>query len=306
MLHNDITIKEKNIKRKEILKKDNALNYVFYSIRNIFVFLFEKEIESFFNQKGFTVDVVLKADSRYQSVTFLFHDKKKTVERKTLLEKESAWYVPVHDDVSCIFYKTGHLGFGDYYRHQKPHFDIQVDEILNSHEFEEFFKNIVLSYLNYPFNDLMKYEDKIEHLKQKKSKSEFIIELIKIVNPMLPLYYKYIIEKEITTKKYSVEGFSVNNNKFSLHMETNKKDLFEINIYFEKDKENINNIEIDLYMAKNVDIVFVSRGENNKKSIKAITKEINDTFLNENIVSIIMDSFNNINFPYTYTSKLSF
>lgn len=89
-------------------------------------------------------------------------------------------------------------------------------------------------------------------------------------------------------------------------METNKKDLFEINIYFEKDKENINNIEIDLYMAKNVDIVFVSRGENNKKSIKAITKEINDTFLNENIVSIIMDSLNNINFPYTYTSKLSF
>lgn len=72
MLHNDITIKEKNIKRKEILKKDNALNYVFYSIRNIFVFLFEREIETFLEKKGFVVDVFLKADSRYQSVNFIF------------------------------------------------------------------------------------------------------------------------------------------------------------------------------------------------------------------------------------------
>lgn len=306
MLHNDITIKEKNIKRKEILKKDNALNYVFYSIRNIFVFLFEREIESFFNQKGFTVDVVLKADSRYQSVTFLFHDKKKTVERKTLLEKESAWYVPLHDDVSCIFYKTGHLGFGDYYRHQKPHFDIQVDEILNSHEFEEFFKNIVLSYLNYPFNDSMNYEDKVECLKGKKVRAELIVNLIKIVNPVLPLYYKEMVKKEISNKKYSIEDFIINDDSFLLSMKTNKDDIFQINISFNKEKDTVNTIETNVFIPKNVDIVFISRGESNKKSIKAITKEINDFYLNENIVSILMDSLNNINFPYTYTSKLSF
>lgn len=306
MLHNDITIKEKNIKRKEILKKDNALNYVFYSIRNIFVFLFEREIETFLEKKGFVVDVFLKADSRYQSVNFIFHDKKKTVERKTLLEKESAWYVPLHDDISCIFYKTGHLGFGDCYRHQKPHFDIQMDELLNSDEFKTFFKDIVSSYLNYPFNDSMKYEDKIEGLKKKKVRAELIVDLIKIVNPVLPLYYKSMIEKEVSNKKYNMEDFIINDNNFLLSMRTSKDDVFQINISFNKEKDTVNAIETNVFIPKNVDIVFISRGEGNKKSIKAITKEINDFYLNENIVSILMDSLNNINFPYTYTSKLSF
>lgn len=306
MLHNDITLKEKNIKRKEVLEKDNALNYVFYSIRNIFVFLFEREIESFFKQKGFTVDVILKADSRYQSVTFLFHDKKKTVERRTLLEKESAWYVPLNEDVSCVFYKAENLGFGDYYRHQKPHFDIQMDEVLNSDEFKTFFKNIVSSYLNYPFNDSMNYEDKIECLKGKKVRAELIVNLIKIVNPVLPLYYKEMVKKEISNKKYSIEDFIINDDSFLLSMKTNKDDIFQINISFNKEKDTVNTIETDVFIPKNIDIAFVSRGEGNKKSIKAITKEINDFYLNENIVAVLMNCLNNINFPYTYTSKLSF
>ena len=115
-----------------------------------------------------------------------------------------------------------------------------------------------------------------------------------------------MIEKEVSNKKYNMEDFIIDDNNFLLSMRTNKDDVFQINISFNKEKDTVNTIETNVFIPKNVDIVFISRGESNKKSIKAITKEINDFYLNENIVSILMDSLNNINFPYTYTSKLSF
>lgn len=305
MLHNSLNAEEKSRKRIEILKTESALNYVFYSVRNIFAFLFEREIEEFFKKKGFVVDVLLKADSRYETVNFIFYDKKNKVERHTFLKRDNIGNTAFNEDISCIFYKTDNTKFGAYYRYQKPHFDIQVDDVLNSDEFETFFKNLVLSHLNYPFGDLINYEDKVKYVKDKRLKKDFVIELILKVNPVLPLYYKNMVKNEISNKKYSIEDFFVNDNSFLFRMKTNKQDVFEINVSFERKKETINEIEIDVFIAENVDVVFVSRGEQNKKSINAISKEINDFYLDENIIAVIKYSLNIINLPYTYESKLS-
>lgn len=305
MLHNKLSIKEKNIQRIEMLNKDDALNYIFYSVRNIFAFLFEREIEDFFKNKGFSVDVLLKADSRYQSVNFIFHDKKKTVERSTFLKKESIGNIPFSEDVSSIFYKVESLAFGEYYRYQKPHFDIQVDDLLNSDEFKSFFENLVLLYLIYPFNDSRKYEDKIIFLREKRTRKEFVIDLISRVNTVLPFYYKNMVKKEIYNKKYDINDFFVNDNSFIFSMKTNKDDIFEIKLSFKREKEILNGIENDVFIAGNVEVVLISRGEENKKSIKAISKEINDFYLDESMIAVLKDSLNIINLPYTYESKLS-
>lgn len=88
-------------------------------------------------------------------------------------------------------------------------------------------------------------------------------------------------------------------------MKTNKDDIFEIKLSFKREKEILNGIENDVFIAGNVEVVLISRGEENKKSIKAISKEINDFYLDESMIAVLKDSLNIINLPYTYESKLS-
>lgn len=302
---NDLNFQQKLNSRKEYNNKNNILNYIFYSVRNIYIFVFERNIECYFKNKGYNCQVKLDGNSRYETVEMVFQNKSKKLERVTFLKRKSVGYTDFGRDVADIFLINESICSSQYYGHKKSDFDIGVDNLLSSKEFELYFKNKVFSDLNYPFGEYFEFDEKMKILKSETSREEFCKKLIVKANDVLPLYYKGLVEHKLQNKKYSIKDFTVFSESFVFIFESNKKDIFELTINFKKELDLIKNIEVPIYIANKIDINLISRGENNKKSIKAINEEILSVYDNKEISDFLIESINIINFPYTYESKLS-
>lgn len=302
---NAVSYEEKILLREKYNNMDNLLSRIFYASRNIFVFVFERELEKIFQVSGIKCDVLVKGDSRHEIINMTFHNKNKKIERNLFLRRKSVGYTDFGKEVADVFLILEQVSGGEYYPHRKPDFDTMVDNILNDKYFGDSLKDLVLQYFNYPFGESDSFEEKLSKLKSEKDRMEFSTKIVTSVENVLSSYYKGVVKKSIDNKKYTLSLLQEHPDGFLLFLKNNKEDLYTINVNFRKVDITINGIKFKNFENVSISKKLFKRGDSNKKSVNAISKEFED-FLNENnVLNNLVEAVNHLNYPYTYDSKLS-
>lgn len=304
-LFNKISAKKKEEMRKEYNKKDSLINYIFFSVRDVFTHIFERDLERYFLEKGFKSSVSLSGNCRYEIIKILFHNKAKIVERSFFLERHTIGYSRFKDEISSMCLTLEDMRSGQHYSRKKPEFDINVDALLNSEEFAAYAKEKINISLNYPFGQYAPIDEKMEMVKGEENRESFCQDMVNQVNQILPVYYRDMVEPELKIGKANVVMFDVSPGEFKLTMKTTKEDIFTLSVSFDKGLVKVKGIDFDLYVAKDVVFEFLQKGEKNKKSVKKTESELAEYYFSEEAKKMLLNALNYINFPYTYPSRLS-
>lgn len=304
-LFHKVSAKKKEDLRKEYSKKDSLINYIFFSVRDVFTHIFERDLERFFLEKGFKSSVSLSGNCRYEIIKILFHNKAKIVERSFFLKRHTIGYSKFKDEISSMCLTLEDVQLGQYYSRKKPEFDINVDALLNSEEFAAYAKEKINISLNYPFGQYAPIDEKMEMLKGEESRESFCQAMVNQVSQTLPAYYRDLVESELKAGKSNIVMFEASSGQFKLTMKSPKEDLFTLSVSFDKETVKVKGIGFDLYVAKDVEFEFLQKGEKNKKSVKKTESELAEYYFSEETKKILLSALNYINFPYTYQSRLS-
>ncbi|MDI6976195.1 hypothetical protein [Serratia sp. Se-RSBMAAmG] len=304
-LFNKISAKKKEEMLKEYKKKDSLINYIFFSVRDIFTYVFERDLERYFLEKGFKSSVSLSGNCRYEIIKILFHNKEKIVERSFFLKRHTIGYSKFKDEISSMCLTLEDTHSDQYYSRKKPEFDINVDALLNSEEFASYAKEKINISLNYPFGQYAPIDEKMEMIKGEKNRESFCQAMVNQVNNTLPVYYRDMVEPELKAGKSSVVMFEESPGQFKLIMQSPKEDVFALTVIFSKEYVKVKDIDFNLYIAKDVVFEFLQKGEKNKKSVKKTESELAEYYFSEETKKMLLNALNYINFPYTYQSRLS-
>jgi len=304
-LFHKVSPKKKEELRKEYNKKDSLINYIFFSVRDVFTHVFERDLERYFLAKGFKTSVSLSGNCRYEIIKILFHNKSKIVERSFFLKRHTVGHSKFKDEISSMCLTLEDMRSGQYYSRKKPEFDINVDALLNSEEFGVYTKEKINISLNYPFGQHSAIDEKMKMVKAEENRESFCQAMVNQVSPILPNYYRDLVEPELKAGKSSVMTFETSQGEFKLTMRSPKEDLFTLSVGFDKGSVKVKDIDFDLYVAKDVVFEFLRKGESNKKSAKKVEAELAEYYFSEDIKKMLLSTLNYINFPYTHESRLS-
>lgn len=304
-LFHKVSAKKKEEMRKEYSKKDSLINYIFFSVRDVFTHIFERDLERFFLEKGFKSSVSLSGNCRYEIIKILFHNKAKIVERSFFLKRHTIGYSKFKDEISSMCLTLEDVQSGQYYSRKKPEFDINVDALLNSEEFAAYAKEKINISLNYPFGQYAPIDEKMEMVKREENQEGFCQAMVNQVSQTLPIYYRDLVEPELKAGKSNVVIFEESPGQFKLIMRSPKEDVFSLSVSFDKESVKVKGIGFDLYVAKDVEFEFLQKGEKNKKSVKKTESELAEYYFSEETKKTLLSALNYINFPYTYQSRLS-
>lgn len=304
-LFNKLNAKKKEEMREEYNKKDSLINYIFFSVRDVFTYVFERDLGRYFLEKGFKSNVNVSGNCRYEMIKILFHNKSKIVERLFFLERHTIGYSKFNDEISSMYLSLDDMRSGQYYSRRKPEFDINVDALLSSEEFASYAKEKINISLNYPFGQYAPIDEKMDMIKGEKNREGFCQAMVNQVNQILPFYYRDLVEPELKAGKSSVVMFEESPGQFKLTMQSPKEDVFTLTVSFDKESVKVKDVDFDLYDAQNVVFEFLQKGEKNKKSVKKTESELAEYYFSEETKKMLLNAMNYINFPYTYPSRLS-
>ena len=304
-LFHKVSPNKKEELRKEYNKKDSLINYIFFGVRDVFTYVFEREFERYFLEKGFKSSVILSGNCRYEIIKILFHNKSKIVERSFFLNRYTIGYCKFKDEISSMYLALEDMYSAQYYSRRKPEFDINVDALLNSEEFGAYVKGKINISLNYPFGQYAPIDEKMEMIKKEENRENFCQAMVNQVSQILPVYYRNMVEPELKIGKANVVMFDVSPGEFKLTMRSPKGDVFTLSVSFDKGSVKVKNIDFDLYVAKDVVFEFLHKDESNKKSLKKTESELAEYYAGEDVRNALLNALNYINFPYTYQSRLS-
>lgn len=304
-LFHKVSAKKKEELRKEYNREDSLINYIFFSVRDVFTHIFERDLERYFLEKGFKSTVNVSGNCRYEIIKILFHNKSKIMERSFFLKRHTIGHSKFKDEISSMCLTLEDIRSGQYYSRKKPEFDINVDALLNSEEFAAYVKEKINISLNYPFGQYAPIDEKMEMVKGVENRESFCQAMVNQVSQTLPDYYRDLVESELKAGKSNMVMFEESPGQFKLIMRSPKEDVFTLSVSFDKESVKVKGIDFDLYVAKDVVFEFLQKGEKNKKSVKKTESELAEYYFSEEVQKMLLSTLNYINFPYTHESRLS-